>query len=162
MQFIESFEFVYIDIGTRYIPNLKTCSVYHWNQNRNKAENKCSSLHQKYLFICLFIFDYKARFVCVKDRPCLRIAITDYCFNIFGSIFSVLFCLLVKKSILGCKTVWQSMIKFPCPVWSVSTFPHINKEEAFFFLKTANWYGQNFLDNYLFIRSENLKTSLKI
>ena len=28
---------VYIDIGTRY---MKTCSVYHWNQNKNKAEDK--------------------------------------------------------------------------------------------------------------------------
>ena len=31
-----------------------------------------------------------------------------------------------------------------------------------FFLKTAHLYGLNFLDNYLFIRSKNLKTSLKI
>ena len=29
------------------------------------------------------------------------------------------------------------------------------------FLKTEHWYGLNFLDNYLFIRPENLKT-LKI
>ena len=27
------------------------------------------------------------------------------------------------------------------------------------FLKTAHWYGLNFLDNYLFIRPENLKTN---
>ena len=27
------------------------------------------------------------------------------------------------------------------------------------FLKNAHWYGQNFLDNYLLIRPENLKTS---
>ena len=45
---------------------MKTGSVYHWNQNRNKAENKCSSLQQRYLFICLF--DYKALFVCLKDK----------------------------------------------------------------------------------------------
>ena len=31
-----------------------------------------------------------------------------------------------------------------------------------FFLKTAHWYGQIFLDNYLSIRPENLKTSLNI
>ena len=96
-----------IDIGTRYIPNMKTCSVYHWNQNRNKAENKCSSLQQRYLFICLF--DYKALFVCLKDRICPRMAIPVYCFNIFGSVFGVLFCLLIKKLILGCKTLWQIM-----------------------------------------------------
>ena len=95
---------LYIHIGTRYIPNMKTYSVYSWNQNRNKAENKCSSLQWRYLLICLFIFDYKALFVCVKDRTCLRIAIPDYCFNIFGSIFGVLFCLLIKK-LLGCKTI---------------------------------------------------------
>ena len=23
---------LYIDIGSRYIPNMKTCSVYHWHQ----------------------------------------------------------------------------------------------------------------------------------
>ena len=60
-----------------------------------------------YLFICLF--DCKALFVCIKDRTCPRIAIPVYCFNIFGSIFGVLFCLLIKKLILGCKTVWQIM-----------------------------------------------------
>ena len=39
MQLTVSFE-LYIDIGPRYVPNLKMCSVYHWNHNRNKAENK--------------------------------------------------------------------------------------------------------------------------
>ena len=42
-QFPVSFEFTY-RIGNRYISNMKTCSEYHWNQNRNKAENKCCSL----------------------------------------------------------------------------------------------------------------------
>ena len=95
------------------------------------------------VFICLFMFDYKVLLVCVKDRTCLRIAISAYCFNIFGSIFGVLFCLLTKKLILGCKTIWQGMRKFPCAVWSVN--------------KTAHWYGLNFSDNYLFSRPENLK-----
>ena len=31
-----------------------------------------------------------------------------------------------------------------------------------FFLKTAHWYGPNFLDGDVFIRPKNLKTSLKI
>ena len=44
---------LYVDIGTRYIPNKTNCSAYHWNQNRNKAENKCYWLQQMYLFICL-------------------------------------------------------------------------------------------------------------
>ena len=60
-------------------------------------------------------------------------------FNIFGSMFGVLFCLLIKKLILGCKTISQSMRKFLWAVWSVSTFPHMGKEE------TSHWYGLNFL-----------------
>ena len=35
MQFTVSFE-LYIDIGTRYIPHMKTY-LSHWNQNRNIA-----------------------------------------------------------------------------------------------------------------------------
>ena len=46
------------------------------------------------VLICLSIFDYKPLFVCVKDRACLRIAIPAYCFNIFGSFFGILFCIL--------------------------------------------------------------------
>ena len=63
-------------------------------------------------------------FVCVKDRTCLRMAIPAYCFSIFGSIFGALFCLLIKKLILECDTIWQSMRKFLQAVWSVSTFSH--------------------------------------
>ena len=74
---------------------MKTCSVYHWNQNRNKVENKCSSLQQTYLFICLF--DHKAFFVCAKDRACLRMAIPAYCFSIFGSILVPYFVYLLKR-----------------------------------------------------------------
>ena len=86
---------LYIDIGTRSITKMKTCSIHHWNQNRNTAENKCISL--QYLFICLFIFDYMALFLRVKDMTCLRIKIPAYSCNIFGSIFGVLLCLLIKK-----------------------------------------------------------------
>ena len=82
---------------------MRTCSVYHWNQNRNKAENKCSLLQKRYLFICLFGF--KALFVCAKDRTCLRMAIPDYCFIIFGSTFGALFFLAIKKLILECDTI---------------------------------------------------------
>ena len=120
---------LYIDIGTRYISNMKTCSIYHWNQNRNKAENKFSLLQLRYLYICLF--GYKALFVCVKDRTCLRVAIPAYCFSIFGSIFDALFCLLIKRFILGCDTIWKSMGKFLWAAWSVSTLPHMDKEETF-------------------------------
>ena len=77
-------------------------------------------------FICLF--DFKSLFVCVKDRICLRMAIPDYCFSIFGSIFGVLLYLFIKKFILGCDTIWQSMRKFLWAVGSVSIFPHMDKE----------------------------------
>ena len=60
-----------------------------------------------------------------------RMAIPFYCFSIFGSIFGALFCLLIKKLILECDTIWQSMRKFLRVVWSVSTFPHMEKEETF-------------------------------
>ena len=48
------------------------------------------------VFIYL-LFDYEALFVCIKDRTCSRIAVPAYCFNTFAS--------LIKKLILGCKTV---------------------------------------------------------
>ena len=83
--------------------NMEICSVYQWNQNWNKAENKCSALHYRYLFIGLF--DYKALFVCGKETACLRMAIPAYCFSICGSIFGALFCLLIKRLILGCETI---------------------------------------------------------
>ena len=91
-----------------------------------------------YLFT-VFIFNSKALFVCVKDRVCLKVAIPAYCFTIFGSIFGVLFCLLIKKLILGSKTIWQSMRKFPCAVWSAKIFPNMDKDENCF-LETGNLY----------------------
>ena len=130
-----------IDIGTRYIPNMKTCSLYHWYQKRNKPENKCTSQQQRYLFIYLqylYLFNYKALFVCVKDSAYLKTAIPTYCFNIFGSIFGVLFSLLIKKLILESKTIWQSMRTFSRAVRRVRRFPHMDKEETFFFLKAAH------------------------
>ena len=129
MQFNLSFEFIYIDIGTRYhIPNMKTCLVYHWNQNRKKPEHKCSSLQQRYLFIGLF--DFKTLFNCVKYSTCLRTAIPAYCFNTVGSMFGVLFRLLIKHLILGCKTLTKYE-KVSMSRWSLSTFPYIDKEETF-------------------------------
>ena len=68
-----------------------------------------------YLFT-VFIFNSKPLFVCVQDRVCLEVAIPAYCFNIFGLIFGALFCLLIKKLVLGSKTIWQSVRKFPCAV----------------------------------------------
>ena len=94
------------------------------------------------VFICSF--DCKAFFVCVKDRTCLRMA--AYCFCIFGSIFGALFCLLIKKIILECGTIWQSMRNFLWAFWSVSTSPHMDKEEKRnFFLENCTLIWPEFL-----------------
>ena len=102
MQLTVSFE-LYIDIGMRYIPNMKTY-LYHRNQNRNKAENK-SVLCIRGIYICLIILDYGALSVFVMNRTCLRKAIPAYCFNIFRSIFGLLLCLLDRKLILASKPI---------------------------------------------------------
>ena len=125
---------LHIDIGTRCIPNMKTCSVYHWNQNRNKVENKCSH-YSRGIYLSVYLTIKLCFFVCLKDKTCLRMAIPAYCFSIFESIFGVLFCLLIQKLILGCETIWQSMRKFLWAVWSVSIFLDMNKEEKFLFWK---------------------------
>ena len=105
-------------------------------------------------------------YVCVKDRTCLRIAVPAYYFNIFGSIFGVLFCLLLKKLILGSKTIWQSVRKFLCAIWSVRIFPHMDEKEKTFSWKLQVGMVWIFLDNHLFFRpinfqnnSENLATN---
>ena len=38
----------------------------------------------------------------------------------------------------------------------------MDKEETFFFLKTAHWYSLNFLVHYFLIRPENVLKGLKI
>ena len=134
MQFTVSFEFMCI-YWNQVHRNVKTCSVYQWDQNKTKAENKCCSLQWGYLYICLSIFDYKALCVCAKDRTYLRIAIPAYCFNIFGSIFGFLFCLLIKMWVLGSRSIWESIRKVPSAVWSVRTICHIDKEETVFYWK---------------------------
>ena len=123
---------LYTAIETRYTPNIKTCSVYHWNQNWNKVENQCSLLRSRHLFICLFIFDYKALLVCVTGKTYLPIEIQAYFFNIFGSIFGALFCLLTKMLIFWSKIIWKCMRKiFECSLNCECTFPHMDKEEFF-------------------------------
>ena len=62
------------------MPNIKTFLVCHWYQNRNMPEHKfCLAVEVfVYLFI-VFILNYKALFVCVKDRACiLHIFILKY------------------------------------------------------------------------------------
>ena len=56
-----------------------------------------------YMFT-IFIFNYNAQFVCVKDKAYLRIAIPAHCFNILDQ-FCYLICLVIKKVILGGKTI---------------------------------------------------------
>ena len=105
----------------------ETRQLLGWNTNLFKAMGvRTESSRGINLSVYLII-----KLVCVKGRTCLRMAIPAYCFNIFESIFGVLFSLLIRKLILGCKTIWQSMRKFLWAVWSVSTFPHMGKEETF-------------------------------
>ena len=88
---------------------MKTCSVYHWNQSRNEAEkNAVHCSRGIYLSVYLVV----KLCLLVQKRTCLRMAIPAYYFNIFGSIFGALFYLLIKKFILKCDTIWQSMRKF--------------------------------------------------
>ena len=128
---------LYKDIGTRFIPNMKTFFLDILGIRTEKRQ-RINAVHcSRGIYLCLF--DYKAMFVCVKDRTRLRMAIPACCFNIFGSIFDVLYYLLLTKLILWCKTIWQSLRKFLWAVWV-------------HFLN-----GLNFLDNYFFIRPENFK-----
>ena len=103
-----------------------------------------------FIYLRLFMFDYKAFFVCVTDIKCLRIAIPAYCFNIFRSIFGFLFCLLDGKLILESKPIRQSMRRFPGTVWSVGTFSQMEKEETKYFSWELHigMFSKSFLDNH--------------
>ena len=99
--------------------------------NRTETRQKINAVPcSRGIYLSVYL-TLKVLFVCVKDRTCLRMEIPAYCFSIFRSIFGALFCLLIKNLILGCDTIWQSMRKFFWAVWSVSTFPHMDKEETF-------------------------------
>ena len=133
------------------------------SEQKHKAENKCNSLQSRCLFICLFIFDYKALLVCVKNRTCLRIAIPAYCFNIFGSVFGILFVYFLRSWYWEVKPsgkVRESFLRVYFDVWG--HFLIWTKKKKFFFWKLHIGMVYFFLDNYLFIRPENLETSLKI
>ena len=82
-------------------------------------------------FIAVEVFIWLIIKLCLCKRQDMSKNGNTSLFNIFGSMFGVLFCLLIKKLILGCKTISQSMRKFLWAVWSVSTFPHMDKEETF-------------------------------
>ena len=104
---------------------------------RTETRQRINAVHCSRGIYLSFLFNCKALFVCVKDRTCLRIAIPAYCLSIFGSIFGALYYLLIKKLILGCDTIWQSMRKFLWAVLSMSAFPHMDWDETFF-LKSAH------------------------
>ena len=74
---------------------------------RTEARQRIIEVHYIEVFIylsaCLFLIIELLVFV--KQRTYLRIAILAYCFNIFGSAFGVLFCLLTRKLMLRSKTI---------------------------------------------------------
>ena len=85
-----------------------------------ESEHKQSREKIKFItvdvFICLSIFDYRALFVCVKDKTYLRIAMPINCFDICRSIFDVLLCLLDRKLVLGSNDKYEevSMCSLKC------------------------------------------------
>ena len=104
--------------------------------HRINAVTKSRGIH---IPVTVFIFNIKPLVVCVKDRVYLKVAMAAYGFNVFGLIFGVLFCLFIKKLIIGSKTVRQSMRKLPRAVWSVRTFPNMDKKKLFFRSCTLVW-----------------------
>ena len=99
--------------------------------NRTETRQKINAVPcSRGIYLSVYL-TLKVLFVCVKDRTYLRMEIPAYCFSISWSIFGILFCLHIKKSILGCDTIWQSIRKFLWAVWYVSTFPHMDEEEPF-------------------------------
>ena len=93
-----------------------------------------------YLFKCFSIFDYAALLCCIKDGACLEMSLPACCLNICGSFFVYLFCLLERKLLLGCKTIWESMRKLPCSIGRVGTFLHLDIEETSFFHKICTLF----------------------
>ena len=125
---------------------MKTCLVYHWNQNRNKAGNKCSLLQYRGIYLSVYL----------TTKPCLSLLKTAF-LRMAIKLFGVLFCLLIKKFILGCDTIWQSMGKFLWGVGSVNTFPHMDKEEKFLSSKLHIGMVSNFYTFSLDLKIEELK-----
>ena len=93
-----------MDIRTQWIPNMETHSV-NMIKIRTETRQRINevSLQQNCLFICLFMSKNHV-------RACLRITIAalrqwqKWRLQQFGSIFSILLCLLSGKLITGSKT----------------------------------------------------------
>ena len=84
MQFTVSFE-LNIDIGIKYIPNIKTSSEYHWNHNR-KQDRINEDYYNTGIYLPVYLHLIK-EFVCVKDSTCQRVATSSICRSIFGVLF---------------------------------------------------------------------------
>ena len=67
MQFTVSLE-LYIDIGTRYIPDKNLFSISLESEQKQGREYMQFMAEEVFIYLCLFIFDYRALVVCVKDR----------------------------------------------------------------------------------------------
>ena len=90
------------------------------------------------IYLCLFIFYYKALHAWVKERTCLRIAIPAYCF-VVGALFCVF-----KNLIIWSKTIWQTLKEYPWAVWRVRTFL-VRTKKKHFFLENSTLVWSEFL-----------------
>ena len=83
---------------------MKTCSVCHWNQNKQgRGPLQFITLE---IFIYLPVYLYRTVELCllVKETA-IEKQYQPTALTFFGSVFGVLFCLLIRKLILGSKTI---------------------------------------------------------
>ena len=108
------------------------------------------------LFIYLFIYMWLQSSVYLCKRQDIAIVLSVYCFNIFGSTFGALFYLLIRKFILGSKTIWKSMrFSGAVEVWGRFLICAKKKHDFFFENCTLVWsWDQKFT-----IKCENLATN---
>ena len=106
---------------------------------RREARQRINAVQcSRVIYLSLYLIIKLCLFVQRTGR--LRIATPACCFNIFGSIFGVVFCFLIKKLILGCKTIWQRWESFydQFEVWV--HFPIWTKEKHLFLVNcTLVW-----------------------
>ena len=120
MQFTIYFEFIY-----RYWYQTWKM-VQHIFGIRTETKQKINTVHcSRDIYLSVYLFWLLSSVCLYKKLEMSKNSNARTLLNIVGSSFGVLFCLLIKKSILGSKTIWQSMRKFPCAIWSVGTFPHM-------------------------------------
>ena len=109
------------------------------------------------------MFDYRALFVWLKYRTCLRISIPVFCFCLLicGSGFGVLFW---SKGNIRKQNHLTKYEKVPlCSLKCVNICWYRQRINVFFFLKNSTLvWSESFLNNYLFMRPESSKASLKV